>query len=85
MGREGDAVKLDPADITDGESAQVTENIFDTLVTYRNSSTQIKPDLALSWSSSKNGKIWIFHLRHHVRFQDGTKFNAASVVFNFDQ
>jgi len=85
VAKPGDAVKLDPADITDSQSAQVTENIFDTLVEYRDGSTAIQPALAESWEMSKDGKTWIFHLRHGVRFHDGTPFNADAVVFNFDR
>lgn len=40
------------------------------------------PDLATSYSVSKNGLIVILHLRHNVKFQDGTPFNAAAVKFN---
>lgn len=59
------------------------QNIFDTLVEYKDGSTQIEPALATSWNRSKDGRIWIFHLRHGVKFQDGTPFDASSVVFNF--
>jgi peptide/nickel transport system substrate-binding protein len=52
-------------------------------VEYKQGSTQIEPALATSWSMSSNGRVWIFHLRHGVKFQDGTPFNAQSVVFNF--
>ena len=33
-GKSGDAVKLDPAVVTDGESVMVCTNIFDTLVAF---------------------------------------------------
>src|SRR5207244_3116223 len=37
------------------------------------------------WNISKDGRTWLFHLRHGVRFQDGTSFDAASVKFNVDR
>ena len=40
------------------------------------------PDLATKWSVSPDGKTYTFTLRHGVTFQDGTPFNAQSVVAN---
>ncbi len=41
------------------------------------------PQLATSWTASKNGLSWTFKLRQGVKFHDGTPFNAAAVCFNF--
>lgn len=43
------------------------------------------PCLATSWEMLDGGKTWIFHLRKNVYFHNGTKFNAASVIANFDR
>ncbi len=43
------------------------------------------PQLATSWSTSKNGLNWTFNLRPGVKFQDGTPFNAKAVCFNFNR
>jgi len=32
-----------------------------------------------------DSKTWIFHLRHGVKFHDGTDFNADAVVWNLDR
>ena len=32
-----------------------------------------------------DGKVWIFRLRRNVYFQNGTQFNADSVIANFDR
>jgi peptide/nickel transport system substrate-binding protein len=42
-----------------------------------------KPQLALSWSSSADFKIWTFKLRPGVKFHDGTPFNAQAVAWNY--
>jgi ABC-type transport system substrate-binding protein len=34
---------------------------------------------------SKDGTVWTFTLRKGVKFHDGTPFNAAAVVWNFDR
>src|ERR1700693_3097707 len=46
----------------------------------------IRPGLAESWEQSKTDKkTWIFHLRHGVKFHDGSDFNADAVIWNFDR
>src|SRR6476469_2344019 len=71
VGRGADAIALDPARITDSESSEVTEQIFDHLVRYKPDSPEIEPSLAESWEKSANGRVWTFHLRKNVRFHDG--------------
>ena len=83
FGSAGDACRLDPADVTDGESIQRMDNIFEGLVEYKSGSTEIQPCLAKSWEVSKDGLEITFHLRHGVKFHDGTDFNADAVVFSF--
>ncbi|TCS83077.1 ABC transporter substrate-binding protein [Tepidibacillus fermentans] len=85
FGRGGDSVSLDPANVTDGESLNVTQNIFDTLVAYKEGNTEIEPALAEKWETSADGLTWTFHLRQGVKFHDGTDFNADAVVFNFNR
>jgi len=83
FGSSGDAVRLDPADVTDGESIQRMDNIFEGLVEFESGTTEIKPCLATSWELSEDGKEITFHLREGVKFHDGTDFNADAVVFSF--
>ena len=80
FGRGGDSVGLDPALEEDGESFKVCDNIYDTLVEYKDGSTEIEPSLATSWESSEDGLTWTFHLRQGVTFHDGTPFNAEAVL-----
>jgi len=85
FGRGGDSVKLDPINVTDGESLRVTHQIFDTLVKYKPNNTEVVPSLAVKWTVSKDQKVWTFYLRKGVKFHDGTPFNAQAVKFNFDR
>jgi peptide/nickel transport system substrate-binding protein len=85
VGRGADAIALDPARITDSDSSEVTEQIFDHLVRYKTDSAELEPALAESWDESADGRVWTFHLRKNVRFHDGTPFDADAVVFSFDR
>ncbi len=83
FGRGGDSITLDPANIEDGESAKVCDMIYDTLVQYRENTTDLEPALATAWTHSPDGLTWKFNLREGVYFHDGTPFNADAVVFSF--
>ncbi|MEJ9280297.1 ABC transporter substrate-binding protein [Ureibacillus thermosphaericus] len=85
FGRGGDSVSLDPAIVTDGESAKVTINIYETLVNFGEQDTTIHPGLAESWEVSEDGLTYTFKLREGVKFHDGTDFNAEAVVKNFER
>src|SRR5256886_3138749 len=72
FGAQGGPVQLDPAVITDGISSRITRQIFDGLVRYRGSTTEVEPALAEKWEVSRDGRVWTFELRHNVKFHDGT-------------
>jgi peptide/nickel transport system substrate-binding protein len=80
-----DAVALDPVRITDSESIEVGELLFEGLVGWRPGTTDIEPRLATGWRVSPDGKTWTFQLRDHVQFHDGTVFDADAVVFSFER
>ena len=82
FGRGGDSLTLDPAQVADGESAKVCEMLYDTLIQYRDDTTEIAPALAEAWDSSADGLTWTFYLRRGVQFHDGTPFDADAVVFS---
>lgn len=85
FGRGGDSVGLDPALEEDGESFKVCDNIYDTLVQYKDGSTDLEPGLAEKWQSSEDGLTWTFFLRQGVKFHDGTPFNADAVLFSLNR
>src|SRR6202162_1059820 len=46
----------------------------------------LRPGLAEKYEQAADDKkTWIFHLRHGVKFHDGTDFNADAVSWNFDR
>ena len=85
FGRGGDSITLDPSRVLDGESAKVCDMIYDTLVQYRDDTTDIEPALAETWHGSADGLTWIFRLRQGIQFHDGTPFTADAVVFSLNR
>jgi len=64
--------------------------IFEGLVLWDLTSTDhlagLRPGLAEKWEQAPDdNKTWIFHLRHGVKFHDGTDFDADAVVWNLDR
>jgi peptide/nickel transport system substrate-binding protein len=80
---DSDANSLDPAMDTSLAAAEISAQIFDSLVTVSKSGA-IQPSLASSWTET-TPTTYIFHLRKGVTFQDGTAFNAAAVKFSIDR
>lgn len=81
-----DVDTLDPAVSRSTPSQIVFNNIFNTLVRWKDTGlSNIVPDLAESWSKSDDGLKWTFKLRRNVKFHDGTPFDADAVKFNLDR
>ncbi len=85
FGRGGDSVGLDPARVTDGESFNVTDHIFENLVTFVPGTTDVTAGVASNWEISANGLTYTFTLRDGIKFHDGTPLNAEAVVFSFER
>ncbi len=83
--KSGDADTLDNQVSSNGETSEVTTQIFNVLVRAKPGRTDVEPDLAESWSTSPDGLVWTFKLRKGVTFHDGTPWNADAAKFNFDR
>ena len=59
--------------------------VGDTLVIQNPFTKAVVPDLATRWTTSANGLTYRFFLRHDVKFQDGTPFNARAMAFTLDR
>lgn len=64
------------------QQAYLSRQVFDSLVSYDNG--EIVPWLATEWETSEDGLTVTFTLREDVNFTDGTPFDAAAVVTNYD-
>jgi peptide/nickel transport system substrate-binding protein len=81
--RGADSVKLDPADVDDGESMKVLVNVCQGLVRFKHGTTEPEPCLATSWTISPDGLAYTFKLRDGVKFHDGTPLDAQAAAFSF--
>ena len=71
---------LDPATALEGPIPFVSRQVYDTLVQYRDGSSDVEAALAIQWTVSRQGLSWIFRLREGVRLHDGSVLTAAQVV-----
>jgi ABC-type dipeptide/oligopeptide/nickel transport system permease component/ABC-type transport system substrate-binding protein len=76
---------LDP---TASPAAAISEvlygNVFEGLLRFA-ADGSVEPTLADSWEILDDGLSYVFHLRHGVRFHDGSAFDAAAVKFSLDR
>lgn len=65
--------------VWDGQAFSLDSSIYDYLVDI-DTNGKLSPSLATSWETT-DGKVWTINLRHGVKFQDGSDFNAEDVKF----
>ena len=80
---DGDANSMDPYTRSETFLLTFTQNFYDPLVR-RDKELKVEPALAESWEQP-NDTTWRFHLRHGVKFHDGTPFTADDVVFSYQR
>jgi len=73
--------RINPILSTDSSSSEITQWIFNSLITY-DKNAKIKMMLAKSYEF-KNKTTLIFHLRHGVKWSDGKPFSAKDVLFTY--
>ena len=81
---EGSVSSMDPANIPDTNAISATRGCYEMLITF-NENQELEGQLAESWEVSEDSLTYTFHLREGVKFSDGTDFNAAAVVANYER
>lgn len=80
-----DPLTLDPAIVTDADSANYIVEIYSGLVTI-DKDLKIAPDIAKSWDVSADGKTYTFHLRNDVVFQQtGRQVTADDFKYSMER
>lgn len=88
---EGSPEFFSPSINYSATSFDVTQQIFDTLVTFESGTTHLKPALATRWEVSSDGLEYTFFLRRGVKwqanalFKPSRDFNADDVVFTLER
>jgi peptide/nickel transport system substrate-binding protein len=73
---------LDPL-LTQTAAGQAVESaVFDSLLRL-DARDVLQPDLAVSWTQSKDGRTWTFHLRRGVRWADGQNLTSTDVYWTY--
>jgi peptide/nickel transport system substrate-binding protein len=72
---------IDPAVNSANESIWIDQNIYNRLVQSNASGTALQPDLATSWTISKDGLTYTFHLRK-AKFSDGSPETAEDARYS---
>ena len=62
----------------------VSKVIFGTLTRYQPGDGKPVGDLAASWKTTDDGRVWEFKLRPGVKWHDGKPFTAADVKFTLE-
>ena len=81
---EADISDLDPHLSFGMQARHVVGNLFNSLVTI-DAKLNFVPDLAESWETLENSKVYVFHLGKGVKFHDGTDFDAEAVRWNYQR
>ncbi|MBD1572628.1 peptide ABC transporter substrate-binding protein [Vibrio sp. S17_S38] len=73
---------LDPAFSSTGSSSNVIQDMFEGLVSF-DKDGNVVPSLASHWDTSKDGKVYTFHLRPNIQWSDGTPITAQDFEFEY--
>lgn len=78
---QGDIHSLDPMSLNETFTMGTQDWFYESLVTF-DKDLKLMPRLATSWENTEPTK-WVFHLRHDVKFHDGSPFTADDVLFSW--
>ena len=76
---------FDPALVDDDASVAIRYQTGGVLVRANRKTQDLEPELAESWSVSKDSKQITFKLRHGILFSDGSPFSAEDVAFTMQR
>jgi peptide/nickel transport system substrate-binding protein len=85
IGQTAEPKSLDPHVATSLNDFRILVNLYEGLVRFHDGTLEPEPALAYRWEIGDRGRRYTFHLRRHVRFQDGTAFDAEAVRFNLER
>jgi peptide/nickel transport system substrate-binding protein len=77
---------LNPFNYIESDSSMAMEMIYPQLVQYLYGphGYHVAPDWAKSWTVSKDGKTWTFHVRANTKWSDGQPLTAADAAWDIN-
>ncbi|MBY3537568.1 ABC transporter substrate-binding protein [Rhizobium laguerreae] len=84
VARPFDAASLDPQRVGATYSLQITNLIFDTLLTMDKDGS-VHPGLASDWTMADDGKTYSFTIRDGIRCHDGSAFDADAAKASLER
>jgi peptide/nickel transport system substrate-binding protein len=85
VGLQAEPTSLDSAQLSDYNSFRAAFGLYDSLLHFKDESTEVEPSLAESWEISDDGLVYTLKLRQGVKYHDGTDFKAEDVKFNIER
>jgi len=81
-----DIITMDPAEAFEISAGEIMGNAYDRLIRYDvNDPSKLIPDVAKSWSVSKDGKTYSFELKPGLKFASGNALTAEDVVYSLQR
>jgi peptide/nickel transport system substrate-binding protein len=81
-----DIISLDPAESFEFSGSEAVGNIYERLITYDlKNVSQLKGELAESWSVAADGKTYTFKMRRGVRFHSGNPVTAQDAAYSLQR
>lgn len=81
VGNSADPASLDPSIATGLSESKIIAALFEGLVSPDESTLQIKPAQAESWTISPDGKTYVFKIRKTAYWSNGDKVKAGDFVY----
>ena len=81
-----DPETLNPITVGDATGQEIDyPNIFETMLVMDHYTLKLKPLLSESYEITPDKLTYTFHLRHDVKWQDGTPFTGEDVKYSYDK
>jgi peptide/nickel transport system substrate-binding protein len=82
IGQYGDTPNFDTHNNLNDNGMRINMVIYDPLVRMDNSTYEIKPCVAESWSISSDGREYTFNIKKGIKFTDGSDMKISDVIFS---
>jgi peptide/nickel transport system substrate-binding protein len=81
-----DIISLDPAESFEFSGSEVVGNMYERLIAYDlKNVSQLKGELAESWSVSADGKTYTFKMRKGIKFASGNPVTAQDAAYSLQR